>query len=432
MDILTSPRIEFLRHRLAYLIGRYGTDRCRDTAAALTYISLFALVPLLTVLFTIASAVPAFEGVEGSIQELLFEHLVPETSAGLEEYLAEFSRQAKQLTGFGVAVLLATAILMLRSIEKAFNRIWRTRSNRGAVSSFLLYWAVLSLAPITIGLGLGASTYLAAFAGQLERWGIVGIGSLMLFLAPYLLQVIGFTLIYAAVPNCRVPLRHAAVGGIVAGLSFNIARGLFTQLVAGSSITFIYGAFAAVPLFLLWIYISWNIVLVCAIVTHGLSAYRSDTRARRPLILKGLELLESLWQSQTVGAGLREADLLAGRRPAIDSESWQLLRDRFFEVHLIARDEDEHYRLARDLHDVPLWQLQEWLSDEGGLPADGGDGLPAWEQRAIAELTQQRRAKRAQLTVSLAELFQSDPAADATPPTRSGSGDVYPARIMQG
>ncbi|MEE4108486.1 MAG: YihY family inner membrane protein [Halieaceae bacterium] len=432
MDILTSPPVESLRHRLVYLIRRYGDDNCRDTAAALTYISLFALVPLLTVLFTIASAVPAFEGVEGSIQDLLFEHLVPETSAGLQEYLEDFSRQARNLTGFGIAVLLVTAILMLRSIEQAFNRIWRTRNNRGAVSSFLLYWAVLSLAPITIGLGLGASTYLAAFAGRLEQWGIIGIGSLMLFLAPYLLQITGFTLVYAAIPNCRVPLRHAAAGGVIAGITFNVARALFTKLVAGSSITFIYGAFAAVPLFLLWIYISWNIVLVCAIITHSLSAYRSDARSRRPLILKGLELLESLWRSQAVGEGLREVDLLARGRPAIDSESWQLLRDRFFAVHLIARDEDGRYRLARDLHDVPLWQLQEWLLGDGELAMGDRDGLPAWEQRAVSELMQQRRDKRAQLTVSLAELFKSQATADATPSTRNGGDDVYPARIMQG
>jgi len=431
MEILTSPRIEHLRHRLAYLIGRYGDDRCRDTAAALTYISLFALVPLLTVLFTIASAVPAFQGVEGSIQELLFEHLVPETSAGLQDYLADFSRQAKNLTGFGIAVLLITAILMLRSTEQAFNRIWRTRNNRGPISSFLLYWAVLSLAPITIGLGLGASTYLAAFAGQLEQWGIIGISSLTLFVTPYLLQVVGFTLVYAAVPNCRVPLRHAAIGGVLAGISFNVARALFTKLVAGSSITFIYGAFAAVPLFLLWIYISWNIVLVCAIIIHSLSAYQSDAQSRRPLLLKGLELLESLWQRQAEGEGLREVDLLTKRRPAIDSESWQLLRDRFHEVRLIARDEDGRYRLARDLHEVPLWQVQEWLRDEGELPLVAREGVPAWEQRAIAELTERRLDNRARLTVSLAELFGAHAAADVAPSTRSGDSDVYPARVMQ-
>lgn len=393
-------------HRLRYLWARYHSDRCRDTAAALTYMSLFALVPLLTVLYTMASAVPAFQGMEANIQDLLFEHLVPETSAGLEGYLEDFSRQAKNLTGFGIAFLLATAVLMLRNIEQAFNLIWRTRSNRGAVSSFLLYWAVLSLAPITIGLGLGVSTYLASFAGQLERFDIIGLGSFLLLLLPYVLQILGFTLLYAAVPNCRVPLLHALVGGVIAGVSFNVARLLFTRLVAGSSITFIYGAFAAVPLFLLWIYISWTIVLVAAIIVHSLSAYQSEAQARRPLLLKALELLEALWHRQGRGEGLRELELLRSRAIAIDADSWQVLRDHLLDARLIARDEDGRYRLARDLHDVALWQLLEWISDEGDLPETIDAGLPAWEQRAIELLSERQSERRMRLDVSLASLFR--------------------------
>jgi membrane protein len=390
---------------MLYLASRYRSDRCRDTAAALTYVSLFALVPLLTVLYTMASAVPAFQGLEASIQDLLFENLLPETSAGIEEYISDFSRQAKNLSGFGVAVLVATAVLMLRNIEQAFNMIWRTRGNRGTVSSFLLYWAILSLTPITIGLGLGVSTYLASFAGQLEQWDIIGAGKIVLRTAPYLLQVLGFTLIYAAVPNCRVPVRHALVGGVLAAASFNIARALFTKLVAGSSITFIYGAFAAVPLFLLWIYISWNIVLISAIVVHSLSAYQSEAQARRPLLLKALELLETLWQRQNEGRALKEIDLLQDRRSSLDAESWQQLRDRLLAQRVITQDERGHYLLARDLHDVPLWQLHEWLSDQGELPEETRADLPAWEEHAIRLLNDRKHRNREGLNIPLARLF---------------------------
>ena len=188
--------------------------------------SLFALVPLMTVLYTMASAIPAFQGVEGQIEAFLFENLVPETSADIQDYLGEFSRQAKNLTGFGIAFLVITAILMLRNIEKAFNQIWRTRENRSAVSSFLLYWAVSSLAPVTIGLALGISTYLASFADMVVSVDILGAGARLLKSAPVLLNTLGFTLIYAAVPNCRVPLRHALIGGFAASVAFNIARSL--------------------------------------------------------------------------------------------------------------------------------------------------------------------------------------------------------------
>lgn len=398
--------VKKLWRRALYLGARYKSDRCRDTAAALTYMSLFALVPLVTVLYTMASAVPAFQGLEASIHDLLFENLVPETSAGIEEYVSDFSRQAKNLTGFGIAFLIATAVLMLRNIEQAFNLIWRTRGNRGTVSSFLLYWAILSLAPITIGLGLGVSTFLASFAGQLEQWDIIGAGALLLRMLPYLLQVIGFTLVYAAVPNCRVPVKHAVVGGIIAATSFNIARALFTKLVAGSSITFIYGAFAAVPLFLLWIYISWIIVLVSAIVVHSLSAYQSEAQARRPLLLKGLEILETLWQRQAKGLPLQELDLLKGRQLSVDAESWQTLRDCFLKHRVIAQDERGHFLLARDLHSVPLWQLQQWLDTEGELSVHAKDNMPSWEQRAINLLDEQQQGIRQHMDIPLATLFE--------------------------
>lgn len=395
-----------LLQRLAYLLARFNSDRCRDTAAALTYMSLFAIVPLLTVLYTMASAIPAFQGVESNIQDLLFEHLMPETSSEMEQYLENFSRQAKNLTGFGIAVLVATAILMLRNIERSFNRIWRTPENRSPVSSFMLYWAVLSLTPLTIGLGLAASTYLASFASRLEYLDVIGAGAALLRIAPFLLSVLGFTLVYAAVPNCRVPLKHALIGGALAAIAFNIARSLFTTLVAGSSITFIYGAFAAVPLFLLWVFISWNIVLIAAIVVHSLSAYQTSEQAARPLTLKALEALYLLRERQRRGEALREIDLLTDRTCGIDSESWGRLRDTFLAQRVISQNERGHYLLSRDLHDITLWQVLHWT--RGDTLATGYDRrhtVNGWEERALALLTAQEEANRDALSINLAELF---------------------------
>jgi membrane protein len=261
------------------------------------------------------------------------------------------------------------------------------------------------LAPITIGLGLGVSTYLASFADQLERWDIIGLGALLLRFLPYLLQTLGFTLVYAAVPNCRVPLRHALVGGVLAATSFNLARALFTKLVSGSSITFIYGAFAAVPLFLLWIYISWTIVLISAIVVHGMSAYQSEAQARRPLLLKALEILETLWRRQADGLPLKELELLKNRKLGVDSGSWQQLRDSFLQNRVISQDERGHYLLTRDLHNVSLWQLQEWLSVEGELSATVSQDMPPWEKHTIELLNEQQQRTRDNMNIPIATLF---------------------------
>jgi membrane protein len=395
-------------HRVQYLFGRFSADRCSENAAALTYMSLFALVPLLTVLYAIASAFPAFKGGEELLQNLLFKHLIPQSSNEIEQYLSDFSQQAKNLTGPGIIFLLITAILMLRNIEHAFNNIWRARENRSALSSFLSYWAVLSLAPATIFIALGLSTYLGSVADALQSLDILGAKAFLVKATPLLLSLAGFSLIYAAVPNCTVPFRHALIGGMFAALAFHAARSIFTKLVVSSSYTFIYGAFAAVPLFLLWIYLSWNIVLMGGILVHSLSAYESADQAKRPIALKALDVLHVFWKKQQSGVPVREIELLTRTHDIIrglDSETWGVLREIFLREKLITEDGSGHYLLCRDLHTVPLWQLKEWVENE--QPLDGQDRTinSDWQRAAYGLLLEERGAQRQLLNTNLVELF---------------------------
>ena len=397
-----------LWRRIAYLFSRFGIDRCSENAAALTYMSLFALVPLMTVIYTMASAVPAFQGLEENIQAFLFDNLMPDTNSEIQDYLSDFSRQAKNLTGFGIAFLVVTAVLMLRNIEKAFNHIWRTRENRSAVSSFLLYWAVLGLAPLTIGMALGISTYLNAFAEKFGDLDLLGVGAMMLKMAPLLLSTAGFSFLYLAVPNCRVPFKHALIGGFATAVAFNVARSAFTTMVAGSSYTLIYGAFAAVPLFLLWIYLSWNIVLMGGVLVHSLSAYQSLEEAARPTLLKALDVLYLLWQRQKKGGFVREIELLNNKNSVVnglDSETWSELRDTFLEHKLISQDERGHFLLCRDLHTVSFWQLKEWINEELPLEKEDSSVGLNWQDKAYTLLRDQRSQQRDILGIKLADLF---------------------------
>ena len=398
-----------LWRRASYLLSRFSADRCSENAAALTYMSLFALVPLLTVLYTMASAIPAFQGAEEQMQSIVFKHLVPQSSSDIEQYLNDFSQQAKNLTGPGIAFLLVTAVLMLRNIEKAFNLIWRARENRSPLSSFLLYWAVLTLAPITIGLALALGAYLSSFAHTLEEYDIFGAKAVLLQLTPLLLSTMGFSLIYAAVPNCRVPFKHALVGGLFAALAFQAARGLFTKLVVGSSYTFIYGAFAAVPLFLLWIYLSWNIVLIGGILVHSLSAYQNTEQANRPVVIKALQVLNVFWQKQQSGSSVREIELLDGRHEVargLDSETWGELRDIFLDKKVITQNDKGHYLLSRDLHALHFWQLKEWIEKEPALSGQDITADSGWRSAASQLLLDERKSQRELLKTNLVELFQ--------------------------
>jgi len=395
--------------RITYLIGRFGADRCSQNAAALTYMSLFALVPLLTVLYTMASAIPAFQGAENQMQTLLFKHMVPQSSAEIEGYLEKFSQQAKNLTGPGVAFLLVTAVLMLRNIEKAFNLIWRARENRSPLSSFLLYWAVLTLAPILIGLALAMSTYLSSFTDTLASYDIFGARAALLRITPLLLSTLGFSLMYAAVPNCRVPFRHVMIGGLIVALVFHAARSLFTQLVAQSSITFIYGAFAAVPLFLLWVYLSWNIVLMGGILVHSLSAYQSREQAERPIVMKALQVLHLFWQKQLSGDAVRELDLLNHKHEIVrglDSDTWGTIRNILLDQRIITQNDKGHYLLSRDLNTVSFWQLKEWIEGELSLDQQFGQETEGWLGAAEGLLVAEQKDQRTLLSDSLVAIFK--------------------------
>jgi membrane protein len=342
------------------------------------------------------------------MQNILFKHLVPQSSYNIEQYLNDFSRQAKNLTGPGVGFLLVTAILMLRNIEHAFNLIWRARENRSPLSSFLLYWAVLTLTPITIGLALGLSTYLSSFAHAIENLDLFGAKAVLVQAAPIVLSTIGFSLIYAAVPNCRVPFKHAVIGGIFAALAFHAARELFTKLVVGSSITFIYGAFAAVPLFLVWIYLSWNIVLMGGILVHSLSAYQNREQANRPTVLKAPDVLYLFWQKQQSGNVMREIELLAGRHDLVrglDSESWGEIRDILIREKVITENDKGHYLLCRDLHGVPLWQLKQWIDREPDFSAQECAAVQDWRSAAAGLLRSERAQQRKLLQTDLVTLF---------------------------
>jgi len=158
--------LQAVKHQLWFwkrLFERFFEHRGVSSAAALTYTTLFAVVPLMTVTFSVLSAIPFFHGMGGQIQSFIFSNFIPSAGATVQEYLQGFSMQARHLTWVGILVLTVTAYLMLLNIEQAFNVIWHIRRSRRGVSSFLLYWAILSLGPLLLGAGFAISTYIASF-----------------------------------------------------------------------------------------------------------------------------------------------------------------------------------------------------------------------------------------------------------------------------
>ncbi|MCB1615271.1 MAG: YihY family inner membrane protein [Pseudomonadales bacterium] len=356
---------EFVRF-IRFFINRIVADKCQQSAAALTYTSLFALVPMMTVSYSFFSMIPAFNGMEDRIQNLVFEYFVPDAGSAIQDYLSDFSSQARNLTSVGIGILIVTAFMMLKTIEKTMNGIWDVKQNRKGLASFLLYWAVLSLGPLLVGAGLMMSTYLMS----LELFTTIGGDRLvgpMLRVLPWFLTTLAFCLLYVAVPNCRVSLKHGLIGAIIASLIFEIAKKLFGLLMAKSSYTLIYGTFAAVPLFLIWLFVSWMIVLSGAVLVRCFSVFRIRIGADYSDLIMTFALLKILWEKQQQGVPLKASDAIRGRRMAVGSlgiDRWQRLRDMLIDHQIMGCVGEGEYVLVRDLHTFSLWELVQLFGAE--------------------------------------------------------------------
>lgn len=423
----TQEALSFSR----YVVRRFIDDGCQQNAAALTYMSLFAIVPLMTVGFAMFSAIPAFESMGGKVQSFIFEHFVPSTGSEVQTYLESFSKQARSLTGFGVAFLAGTAYLMLRNIEKTFNKIWRARSHRKGLNNFLLYWAILTLGPVLLGASLVMTTYLAVFVKDID---VVGIMPLVLKYLPWLFTSITFSLLFMAVPNCKVPLRHAAIGGFITAALFELAKNLFASLVANSSYELVYGTFATIPLFLFWLYFSWLLLLGGAELVRALSSYRSRFAEDYPDLIVATLVLQRFWQAQQQGLAIDEIsiledDWLFGRD--INREQWERLRNILLQGKLLAVTEAGDFVLNRNLHQLTLWDLQ--LLINSNLKSLYNDSKlvrmqnlrettgAAWHGELQQLVQQLAQSHRTLFALSLADLFTQNSASESQETSRQTS-----------
>lgn len=315
--------------RLIY--RRFHADGCVQVAASLTYTTLLALVPIFTIAVTVLSALPVFGEMMTQVKIFLLTTMLPE-SAGkiISVYMMQFSEQAARLTALGIALLAVTAFMLMVTIEHAFNVIWRARRPRPWLQRFLLYWAVLTLGPLLLGASLSLTSYLVSLS-----LGWVGeipvLRRLPLGLTPWLLTSAALTLLYLAVPNRTVKPAHALVAGVVAGLAFELMKKLFAwYLTAFPTYTLVYGAFATLPIFLVWIYLSWLTILFGAVLAAALPYWRNRIRAHEdtPAFRFSLALLalQALFEAWRRGAALRLTDIQPVLQVGLDESEAILLR----------------------------------------------------------------------------------------------------------
>jgi membrane protein len=250
---------------------RFAGDRCSRVAGALSYTTLFALVPLSAVVVAVVSVFPVFRPVMDTVQEFVYGNFVPATGEVVRKYLQQFALNAGKLTAWGLLLLVAAALMVMATIERTFNDIWHVPQTRKRLHRFLAYWALLTLGPILIGVSLTVTSYLMSLPLFSGNAALSGFRAFAFGLLPPFSEWLAFVLLYTIVPNHPVRLRHALAGGLFAMVLFEVAkRGFGYFVVTIPSYRLLYGALAALPLFLIWIYLSWVVILLGAVLTAAL------------------------------------------------------------------------------------------------------------------------------------------------------------------
>jgi membrane protein len=281
---------------------RFSEDRLGLTASSLTFTTIMALVPLVTVALAVFTAFPMFAKLQGGLQQWLVTSLIPDNiSRQVLGYLTQFAGKASRLGVVGLALLLATALALILTIDHTLNSIWRVRKRRHFGQRVLVYWSALTLGPVVLGVSLSVTSY-AISASR----GIVGVMpdsvGVLLEALQFGLLAGGLAAMYHYVPNAHVKWRHAWAGGLFVAAGIELAKKLLAAYLGMvPTYSVMYGAFATVPILLIWIYVAWVIVLLGAVIAAYLPSLLSGVRVRAKSQGLPFQLaLETLQQLQAV------------------------------------------------------------------------------------------------------------------------------------
>ena len=352
---------------LSFVVQRFARDNCNERAASLTFTALLALVPLVAISFAIFAAFPAFQNMRGDLQSFVFQNFVPEIGSVVYEQIEDFTKKTGELTAVGVVFLAVTSVMLLSSINGTFNAIWQARETRPLAARLLVYWAVLTLSPILFGASLSLSSYLFAVAQATGVEHYTGPLSRLAYFLPLVLQIAGFSVLYLVMPNYPVRRLDALFGGLAAGLLFELLKkGFGLYIKSFPTYETLYGALAAFPILLIWMYLAWLLVLLGAEMTAAMPEWRAGMRSVRTrmvpaarLLAAALAILHALHVTSLRGGGLTNRRM-ARAAPAAP-EAIGLAREKLQQKNYISQGDKQEWLLSRDLEATTLNDLRRDL-----------------------------------------------------------------------
>lgn len=364
--------------RAVYL--RFQEDHGLQTASSLTFTTLLSLVPIVTVAMTLLSAFPVFQGMSGMIEDWVFDNMLPESADSIEKYADQFIDNAGKLTAVGLVFLAITAIMLLMTIDDAFNDIWRVRRPRPMLQRVLIYWALITVGPLLIGGSLSLSSWLmSASAGWTK--GIPYAGVTLIKVSAVAMTCMALALLYFAMPNRQVRMRDALTGGVLAGLVFELTKhGFGFYITKFPTYQLVYGAFAAVPVFLMWLYLSWLVVLLGAVVVAALPEWRQQSVQGRLApgsnFVYALQVLKALWQAQQRGDVVTVPSLHANLH--IRYERIEIILEAMQRAAWVNRALPAGWVLHRNPANIAVADVYKLFVFDPALPVPGPAEQPEW------------------------------------------------------
>lgn len=372
--LLNSAR-DFLR----LLAERFVATRCPQVAGSLAFTTLLAIVPLVTVILALFSNFPAFARVGASLRAFLLENLLPERAGQIiATYAFEFSQKAAGLTLIGIALLVLTALMLLLTIDRVFNNIWGVRRPRPLLRRLMVHWFAMTLGPLALGGIVLATGHVVATSIALAGEGSL-IGDFSARLVPHVLLASLFSVLYYVVPNHPVRALHALAGGVAAAVVFLLMQRSFGLFIARiPTYTLIYGTFAVLPIFLVWLYLSWVVILLGAALSATLPGFFERTRILPAFpgyrAWAALNILIALAEGQRDGVASSFGPLQGSARVA--SNEGEILLGDMCDAGWVVRTEDGGWVLSRDADDIRVAAVVSRfaLSPSDWLAAPGGEG----------------------------------------------------------
>jgi membrane protein len=403
-------QFRLLGNFIVLVYRRFKEERCFQLCGSLTFTTMLALVPLITIMATVMTAFPVFDAVVEPLRAYVASNLVPAGSSRLVTvYMQQFAENAARLTALGIVLLGVTAIMLMLTIDRAFNTIWRVKRPRSLIQRVLIYWSVLTIGPMLIGASLSLTSWLVSqslgFGKQAPALIIA-----VLKLGPLVLTSVAFGFLYRTVPNRQVTVLDAVVGGIIAAFAFEAMKTAFGHFIANfASYKLVYGTFASLPILLMWIYLSWVVIVFAAVITAVLPYWRSGGVLLKQVpgaqFVAAMEILKMLYRAYLDGDVLNLHQLRMALK--LSWEEAEAILDKLVIAGWVAKLQGNGWVLARDASGIPVKQIFK-------LFVFGRDAAEVSEESAIRKLIVNVSATvDGELDFSLRDLFATSSSARA-------------------